>query len=145
MGNYRSFTSTPNTSLCPHLHFPLHLFNQRGRALLWRGRHHPSSGRRRRFHWRPFVTHLLSIFHQHNRAFFGERQGLRFNKFPIRIQRDHTNTQSPPKKGKQAHQQQQAPQTHPSASQARCQTSHQASPEGPPKKNHDNFPKLPHG
>ena len=54
MGNYRSFTSTPNTSLCLHLHFQLHLFNQRVRALLWRGRHHPSN-------WSPEALPLASL------------------------------------------------------------------------------------
>ena len=55
------------------------------RDMLWRGRHHPSSGTRRRFCWRPFVTHLSLILHTNKRALFGERKGLRFNKFPIRI------------------------------------------------------------
>ena len=49
--------------------------------VLWRGRHHPSSGTRRRFYWRPFVTHLSLILRSSNRTLFGERKGLRIDKF----------------------------------------------------------------
>ena len=105
-----------------HFRLPLHPLNWCRRALLWRGGiilfWSPEA-----LSWRPFVTHLCSFFLQHNRA-LSWRKGLRFNKFSIRIQGD-TNTQSPPKKGKQVRQSQQAPQTHPSESQAHNQTRHQ--------------------
>ena len=55
------------------------------RSLLWRRRHHPSPGCRRRFYWRPFVTHPSLILRTDNRALSGERKRQRFNKFPIRI------------------------------------------------------------
>ena len=50
-------------------------------------RHHPSSGDRRHFYWRPFVTHHLSlVLFQLTRTLLGERKGLRFNNFPVRVE-----------------------------------------------------------
>ena len=59
--DYRPFPSTPKTFLYLHLRLPLPFFKRRVRTLLWRGRHHPSPGVRRRFYWRPFITHLFPL------------------------------------------------------------------------------------
>ena len=61
------------------LRLPLTFVRRRKRHLLWRRRHNPSSGVRKRYYWRSFKSHL-SLSNA-----FGERKRLRLNKFPVRV------------------------------------------------------------
>ena len=80
----------PDSSLCLHIRLPL--------PFMWRWQHHPSSGIRKCFYWRPFVTHLSLILFQHNRTPFGEIKGLRFHKIPLKSPKAHLRTSRSPQK-----------------------------------------------
>ena len=131
--NNRCFTSTPTTSLYHQFRLPLRLFSRRTRALLWRERHHSSS----RFCWCPFTSHLFLRNRPIQRAPFWRKKRTAVQQIPNPNPRKlHHRNSVTPKKGKQAHQSQQAPQAPPSESQDHSPTSHQDRPTSHSKKHH---------
>ena len=76
-------------------------------------------------------------------SLFGERKRTAVQHLPNQSNtKKRHKTQWPQKKGKQAHQSDQAPHAHAHKNQAHTQTSPQASPRGPTKKDHHNSPIL---
>ena len=89
--NYRSFTRTSRFFLVPPYPLATGLSCGVGSIILLL-----VFGKR--FHWRPFVTHLSLILFQHNRTPFGEIKGLRFHKIPLKSPKAHLRTSRSPQK-----------------------------------------------
>ena len=69
------------------------------RALLRRGRHHSPSGRRRCFHWRPFITHLFLRDRPHERALFWSKKRTAVRQIPNQNSRQHLHRSVTAKEG----------------------------------------------